>query len=483
MATPEFDAEAAMKEIDRLMEADDASVDEIKFKIEKVRAHCQSFDDEVALIKKARGGLSKIGSDNESLVKQIDAAKEKNIALRKKAESETAELQEMARGLRQPVAERCEKVRQFRASSKKPDPFKLIKTIHEITKDRENEILVATKQLRELKMILKMMRQHEIDLEAESSKQISDMIQEKDRDTMHVVVRCMREREQMLLDIKGLKSDIDAIEDHLRCGHYENKDKKAEKLKDYKLKIQKEYKSAEGVRAHFDDPETEHAELIDKSEAVLTKDNANDPTGLRFEEKTRLVSVEPHSIADKCGFSKFIGRRVTHINGNEIRPGYVVKAGGVKTIRIRFDMDQENLRCSFIKGDDDDPFKLFKDKESKFHDPYKRMEHETSLMRDKTVEEKRSLDLQNRNLKKYQMEIAAVRKDKEQEIKRLQQKLLASRNKQHEYEEESKRIFRYMELSHRTLDAIEGRNLGGKRVPMLGAGSPKKRIAAKPTES
>ena len=40
-----------------------------------------------------------------------------------------------------------------------------------------------------------------------------------------------------------------------------------------------------------------------------------------------------------------------------------------------------------------------------------------------------------------------------------------------------------MELSHRTLDAIEGRNVGGKRAPMLGAGSPKKRIAARPTES
>ena len=370
MAT-EFDADAAMKEIDLLMEAEDASAGEVKSKIEKVRAHCQSFADEVALIKKARGGLSKITHDNESLLKQIDAAKDKNVELRSKAEIETRELQEMAKGLRQPVAERCERIRQFRATSKKPDPFKLIKTIHEITKDRENEILVATKQLRELKMILKMMRQHEIDLEAESSKQISDMIQEKDRDIMHVIVRCMREREQMLLDIKGLKHDIDAIEDHLRCGHYENKDKKAEKLKDYKLKIQREYKSGEGVAAHFDDPETEHAELIDKSEAVLTKDNATDPTGLRFEDKTRLVSVAPHSIADKCGFSKFIGRRVTHINGNEIRPGYVVKAGGVKSIRIRFDMDQENLRCSFIKGEEDDPFKMVCDLFSNFYSSIK----------------------------------------------------------------------------------------------------------------
>eukprot|EP01059_Diplonema_ambulator_P006428 TRINITY_DN16133_c0_g1_i1.p2 TRINITY_DN16133_c0_g1~~TRINITY_DN16133_c0_g1_i1.p2 ORF type:complete len:523 (+),score=230.71 TRINITY_DN16133_c0_g1_i1:2330-3898(+) len=472
-----YDADAVFKDLDRMFE-EGCSADDVRSTVEELKQYVGSFSEELALVKKARGGLSKVTKEIEKLDVEVADLQEKYKKMMDMTADEAEEVKTLATGLRQPVAKQCERVRLLRSEADPPNPFKLSKCIHEITRDREKEILIATKQLRELKMILKMMKQHEEELEVESTNQINEKTAEKDRDIFNLAMKCVKEREQFLEDVKAIKMDIDAIEEHLRTGHYEYKAKKEAKLKDYNAKIQREYKTPGGVNQVFDNPEEKGPEPASRSECTFTKVNPNDPTGLTFEDKTRLTQVQPNTPAEKAGLAKFIGRRVTHCNGNEIRPGYIMKLSGLKTITLRFDMDVENLRCSYLKNEDDDPIFAFSQKEVKYKEGYKKMEDETNRMRDKTREEKKALEAQKKKLKDYEQKVALEKAEKEREIKQLQHKLSVARLKQTEYELESKKLFSWMTQSQRTLEAIRGKTKAQGKA--LGNGPERKAIKGRP---
>eukprot|EP01062_Namystynia_karyoxenos_P063013 TRINITY_DN55841_c0_g1_i1.p1 TRINITY_DN55841_c0_g1~~TRINITY_DN55841_c0_g1_i1.p1 ORF type:complete len:880 (+),score=138.61 TRINITY_DN55841_c0_g1_i1:93-2732(+) len=51
---------------------------------------------------------------------------------------------------------------------------------------------------------------------------------------------------------------------------------------------------------------------------VVIEKGANDPLGVVWSDHTVCKSVQPGSAADRCGVERFIGRRLTHLDGQEV---------------------------------------------------------------------------------------------------------------------------------------------------------------------
>eukprot|EP00662_Eupelagonemidae_sp_cell21_P007732 gene7732-46114_t len=70
--------------------------------------------------------------------------------------------------------------------------------------------------------------------------------------------------------------------------------------------------------------------------AVLTK-RPHDAMGLSWVDHTLLERVEPWSPADAGGLGRFVGRRVTHVNGRPVqRLSDIEPAHGATTVRFVF---------------------------------------------------------------------------------------------------------------------------------------------------
>ncbi|KAJ9444404.1 hypothetical protein DIPPA_05928 [Diplonema papillatum] len=455
----DYDPDAELQWLTEMLEKKTTTQADVAVRLEKLKVYVDSFAEDLKDSKHLQKNYDKATAELERLEPLVTQMREDATRLQSSSEA-NKELTELTGQIRSAITKQCERLR-LQRSDDLPPPFNNLKSIQEITRDRENEITVATKQLRELKMILKMMKQHEDDLRAESDKLIDEKTEEKDAGILHMTMRCLREREQLLEDTKAIKMDIDAIEQHLRAGHYENKQRKEQRLLDHRTKIQHDY--IDTNTAAFDEPTATGEDVAvpmrfeDKFEAVLRKENPNDPTGLQFEDKTRLTGVVPGSPGEKCNFGKFIGRRVTHVNGQEMKPGNPLRLSGLSEVTVRFDMDVEHLRCSTIKTEEDDPFKQFAKKEALYKDPYKDLEASTAQIKKEVQAEKQNVEKHQKRLREYQQKIAAEKVEKERELRRLVGLLANTKNKQAEYEAESQRLFGWMEDSQKKLEGLKGK--------------------------
>eukprot|EP01061_Rhynchopus_euleeides_P013326 TRINITY_DN2329_c0_g1_i1.p1 TRINITY_DN2329_c0_g1~~TRINITY_DN2329_c0_g1_i1.p1 ORF type:complete len:538 (+),score=286.46 TRINITY_DN2329_c0_g1_i1:86-1699(+) len=464
----DYDADSALQVINKLLESENTTPAMVREHVLDLECFLRSHHESLQKVKRARTGTGKVRAETEALQEEIDLLKAEIEQTREKTRIEVEDLKAQSDSLREPIAMQCERVRLFRSEPNPPKPLKLIKAIHEITRAREAEIQVATKQLRELKTILDMMKTHEKALEVESTQQIKDKTREKDRDIHELAIVSMRERDQMLQDLQMLEADISEIQDHLQRGHYESQAKKKEKLGDYRAKMHREYIEAEGVHAVFDERplSPDDGPLSpgqDKSVIALVKPDPKTPSGLHFQDRTRLASVDPGSLAEKAGFARFIGRRVVMINDKEVRPGQALRLGRTSMV-FKFDLDMEKLRCSYIKTEDDDPIVKFDKKQSAHRDPYKEMEKTTDRMRAKTKEEREQLEIQKRRLRDYEDDMKRERYEKEREIKKLQERLNTARDKQQDYEGENKKLQGWMEINSRTLKHLRGKNRESERM-------------------
>ena len=266
----EYDADNALVVINKMLESSETTPEQIREHVLDLECFLRSHNESLLKVKRARTGTGKLRAETDALQQEIEETKSDIEQVKEKTRIETDELKALADSLRDPIAMQCERVRLFRSVPNPPKPLKLIKSIHEITRAREGEILVATKQLRELKMILSMMKQHEAELEIESTKQIKEKTREKDRDIHELALTCMRERDQCLTDLRSLEADISEIQEHLQKGHYESKEKKKEKLGDYRAKMFREYVQEQGVQAVFDERPNENDGPSSPSAATLT---------------------------------------------------------------------------------------------------------------------------------------------------------------------------------------------------------------------
>eukprot|EP01063_Lacrimia_lanifica_P029228 TRINITY_DN4419_c1_g1_i1.p1 TRINITY_DN4419_c1_g1~~TRINITY_DN4419_c1_g1_i1.p1 ORF type:complete len:517 (+),score=301.09 TRINITY_DN4419_c1_g1_i1:61-1611(+) len=483
-----FDADGELKIINAMLDKQEGGEDKVNDALGTKVGDFQMFLDfhgeRLRDLKNARKKHVALEKDNEKLVSEIGELK---VAIDEEKHVKISELMKEIKALRDPISKQCERERLFRQEEDAANPFKLIKAVHEVTRDREAEILIATKQLRELRMILAMMKQHEAQFEVESAAQVAEKIKEKDRDIHNVAQRCLTERAHLLEEVKRVKDDIDEMHEKLRTGHYENKEKKAQKLRDYQARVQAEFEDG-GVEATFDQAKggaeaneegSPVRRSVDRSYVVLEKKNAADPAGLKFEDKTRLIAVEPGSHADKCGFGQYIGRRVIAVGGEPVRPGQGLKIQGKKTVTLRFDLDVEGLRCSYLKRDVDDPEHQFAVKSDKYKGDYKRMEIETDTLRQKARLEKTNVTEQEKALKKYEQDMAKDKREREREIMRMQNKLAVVRDQIGDLEAEGGRLYSWMDNNRKTLDVLKVKN---KEHTKLLASEEKKQIEAPPAQ-
>eukprot|EP00754_Rhynchopus_humris_P023572 Rhum_TRINITY_DN14840_c13_g1::Rhum_TRINITY_DN14840_c13_g1_i1::g.125341::m.125341 len=471
-ALPEYDAKREIMVLEKMIEQSNGSnLDVLTERVLDLENFVNSHNEALQKVKLARAGTRNVKGEIKEIEEEINIMRGLIKDAAGADEERITELKGLVEELREPIAMQCERVRLYRTMPNPPKPLKLIKSIHEVTRDREAEILVASKQLRELKMILNMMKQHQAELEVESSRQICEKTKEKDRAIHELATRCMKERNQLLQELSSINEDIDEIKRHLHRGHYESEAKKKQKLHDYKAQLQRDYAEEAAVRQVFDDhdegetaPASPKSAYEDKSIIVLEKESEKAMSGLKFEDKTRLVAVKHGSIADKAGFCKYIGRRVIAIDGEEVRPGQPLKLAGRLTVEFKFDLDVERLRCSYIKRDSDDPINKFDKKRSKFQDPYKEMEKQTESQRKVTKTERQALQVQKQMLREYEAQTKKEREEKEREIIRLQLKLDGVLNRQREYEEENQRYCAWMDANTKTLSQLKGKNRESERL-------------------
>ena len=504
-ALPEYDAKREIVVLEKMIEqSNGGNLDNLTERVLDLENFVNSHNEALQKVKLARAGTRNVKGEIKEIEEEINIMRGLIKDAAGADEERITELKALVEELREPIAMQCERVRLYRTMPNPPKPLKLIKSIHEVTRDREAEILVASKQLRELKMILNMMKQHQAELEVESSRQICEKTKEKDRAIHELATRCMKERNQLLQELSSINEDIDEIKRHLHRGHYESEAKKKQKLHDYKAQLQRDYAEEAAVRQVFDDQEEgettpaspksayedkvwsadvwlrsrshflagcsarqqlqqqTHMHPRTQSIIVLEKESEKAMSGLKFEDKTRLVAVKHGSIADKAGFCKYIGRRVIAIDGEEVRPGQPLKLAGRLTVEFKFDLDVERLRCSYIKRDSDDPINKvhnasplflhliplippsttvptfrprthpqFDKKRTKFQDPYKEMEKQTESQRKVTKTERQALQVQKQMLREYEAQTKKEREEKEREIIRLQLKVRGCRGAPH----------------------------------------------------
>eukprot|EP01065_Artemidia_motanka_P029482 TRINITY_DN35596_c0_g1_i1.p1 TRINITY_DN35596_c0_g1~~TRINITY_DN35596_c0_g1_i1.p1 ORF type:complete len:487 (+),score=196.07 TRINITY_DN35596_c0_g1_i1:65-1525(+) len=102
-----------------------------------------------------------------------------------------------------------------------------------IVDEREREAAVLAKQIRELKMSLKLKRQREQDLTAEAERQINEVSAQKDEQILALVTRCLTERETILRDISDAETKSrDALSRLRSPGYVEDVDEKGKKVQE-----------------------------------------------------------------------------------------------------------------------------------------------------------------------------------------------------------------------------------------------------------
>eukprot|EP00756_Hemistasia_phaeocysticola_P042148 Hpha_TRINITY_DN16953_c4_g5::TRINITY_DN16953_c4_g5_i1::g.52618::m.52618 len=230
------------------MADDDAAAQQLQSAISDVQARLSAKREQLASYQQQEGAGSRLeelrarageAQQRVSALEQSAAAAETRLEeFRRQAQAAADELARQAHAIQVIAGRQFEKARA--ASDKVLTPGALDLSVpegtiaghHGVSKERESEASVTTKQVRNLDTVLQLKREREGELALEAQKQFDAFAADKDAQILSLTQRCLTERETLLADIADSHSKILEAQSRMKHGFVEDNQEKQKNLQE-----------------------------------------------------------------------------------------------------------------------------------------------------------------------------------------------------------------------------------------------------------